>query len=383
MNVHFTENDSEESCPTCKIDHHHVYNFRNSDEFLEKEIPRVLEERKELGLQGQVGGLSFVIINVEPENLRQSVEGYLNYTGFEYTDGFEDENYITCVLERIGSPAILIRSRKSGENPFSSFNTAPKSRHLPNSRLETFVFTTPDLAKYSKIQKSRGVNFQDKETVDTESMIFMQTIPSLYHGSSIGYVQWKDDSKSFRTKDCSSLKWEFSTPSSKHLKNIFELDHTATRVHAEDRDKAIIEFMELTNYIFTMAIYVKNFNSITSVARLSEKDFAMVFTSGILPDSGQADVGPTELFIRNYGTRVHHLAFRTEKIDSTFQELGLEGMGFLLGLIGNPEEGLKQTFSNASAETLLVNEYIQRFGGFDGFFTTSNVTLLTEATAAQ
>lgn len=383
MNVHFTENDSQKNCPTCNLDHHHVYNFRNSDEFLEKEIPRVLEERDEFGLQGLVGGLSFVIINVEPENFPQAVEDYLKYTGFEHTDGFEDDKYKTCVLESIGSPAILIRLRKSEKNPFSSFNTAPKARHLPNSRLETFVFTTPNMAKYSSIQKSRGVNFLEEETVETDSMIFMQTIPSLYHGSSIGYVQWKGDSGSFRTKNCSSLKREFKKPSSKFLKNIFELDHTATRIHAEDRDKAIIEFMELTNYNFAMAIYVKDFNSITSVARLSEKDFAMVFTSGILPDNAQENVGPTELFIRNYGTRVHHLAFRTAEIDATFQELGNEGMGFLLGLIGSPEEGLKQTFSNGSVHTLLVNEYIQRFGGFDGFFTASNVTLLTESTAGQ
>jgi len=116
---------------------------------------------------------------------------------------------------------------------------------------------------------------------------------------------------------------------------------------------------------------------------LGENDFAMVFTSGILPDTGEEDAGPTEKFIRNYGTRVHHLAFRTEEIDSTYQSPGKDGLGFLLELVGSPEEGLKQTFSLPSPSTLLVNEYIQRFGGFDGFFTRDNVTLLTEATSRQ
>ncbi|MBI5000385.1 MAG: hypothetical protein HZB92_02505 [Euryarchaeota archaeon] len=53
------------------------------------------------------------------------------------------------------------------------------------------------------------------------------------------------------------------------------------------------------------------------------------------------------------------------------------------GLVGSEREGLKQTFTKHSANTLIVNEYIHRYGGFDGFFRKSNVTLLTEATGKQ
>ncbi|MCF2141911.1 MAG: hypothetical protein K9W44_17805 [Candidatus Lokiarchaeota archaeon] len=49
-------------------------------------------------------------------------------------------------------------------------------------------------------------------------------------------------------------------PDYTHLKNIYKLDHTATRVRARDRDAAIIEFMNLTNYNFDFAIYVNNLN---------------------------------------------------------------------------------------------------------------------------
>ena len=90
----------------------------------------------------------------------------------------------------------------------------------------------------------------------------------------------------------------------------------------------------------------------------------MVFTSGILPDNGQEDVGPTEQFIRNYGTRVHHFAFRTEEIDSTYRALGNDGMGFLLELVGSPEEGLQQTFSLGSqkhASCERVHSEVRRF----------------------
>ncbi len=77
------------------------------------------------------------------------------------------------------------------------------------------------------------------------------------------------------------------------------------------------------------------------------------------------------------------MAFRTEDIEETVSALKNDGMSFLIDLVGSPSEGLKQIFSSPSENTLLVNEYIHRYGDFDGFFTKSNVTLLTGATAKQ
>jgi hypothetical protein len=119
------------------------------------------------------------------------------------------------------------------------------------------------------------------------------------------------------------------------------------------------------------------------VARREHDDFAMVFTSGISPDIGDDVVGPTEKFIRNYGTRVHHIAFRTENIVKTVAALKADGLLFLLDLVGSPDEGLRQIFSVPSLHTMLVTEYIQRYGDFDGFFTKSNVEKLTKATEKQ
>ena len=77
------------------------------------------------------------------------------------------------------------------------------------------------------------------------------------------------------------------------------------------------------------------------------------------------------------------MAFRTEDIEETVSALKDNGMSFLIDLVGSAQEGLKQIFSSPSENTLLVNEYIHRFGDFDGFFTKSNVTLLTGATEKQ
>jgi len=140
--------------------------------------------------------------------------------------------------------------------------------------------------------------------------------------------------------------------------------------------------MGLTNYTFDFAIYVPDLNSITNVARLPGARFAQVFTSGIRRD-GAGESGPTEEFIRNYGPRVHHMAFLTRDIATTDRALRADGLGFLSDLVGDEADGIRQSFSVPSPHTLLVNEYIERYRGFDGFFTTHNVTKLTRATAGQ
>lgn len=369
-------------CPQCGTALPHIYDFKNSDEILKTEVPRVMDERKANGLEGMVGDLECVIINTEPDRLGAAVSELLGYTGLDLDDAFECDNFRTVILKANKGAAFIIRSRK-GPNPFYVYNQAPKAKHLPNTRLETYVFSVEDIEEYVKIQQSRGVKFLGDDIIKGIDFSFIQTQPLKSMGSSIGVIQWHNDCGNYRTPNSRPLDLNIRKPESSHLTLIKDLDHTAFRVMAKDRDKTIIEFMELTNYRFEFAIYVKTFNSITNVARVSGGNFAMVFTSGITPYIDEDTAGPTERFIHNYGARVHHLAFNTEHIEDTFSKLQRDGMGFLIDLVGGPDEGLHQTFSEASPNTLLVNEYIHRYGDFDGFFTKSNVTLLTGATDKQ
>ncbi|MBN2279861.1 MAG: hypothetical protein JXQ65_04705 [Candidatus Marinimicrobia bacterium] len=357
--------------------------FKNNDEFLLNSVKEVVDERKKAGLENLIGGLESIIINVEPEKFEASIQELLNYTGYGLKESYENDLYQTTVLGLDESADILVRARKSEDNPFREFNIAPKSRSLPNTRLETFVFRCDDVKKYYDIQSKRGVEFLSNEINETSNYYFIQTKPSKFTGISIGLVQWKKDGRIYKDTDDEKMELNLLKPAHDYLENIKKLDHTATRVKATDRDAAILEFMNLTNYNFEFAIYVKSFNSITNVARLSDKDFAMVFTSGISPYKNEEESGPTEKFIHNYNTRTHHLAFVTENIEDTFQNLKCDGMDFLVELVGSPEEGLKQTFSETSKHTFLVNEYIHRYGDFTGFFTRNNVTLLTESTSKQ
>ncbi|MDD1759141.1 MAG: hypothetical protein LUQ44_00890, partial [Methanothrix sp.] len=220
---------------------------------------------------------------------------------------------------------------------------------------------------------------------DFGNYYFIQTRPSKFTGNSLGFIEWKGKRGAYSSAESLSIEGGEGpiSPTSLYLQNILWLDHAATRVRAQDRNPAILEFMRLTNYDFDFAIYVKSLNSITSVARLSHSDFAMVFTSGIAPYVREEISGPTEKFINNFGARVHHIAFQTEEIEATVDGLKKDGMQFLLPLVGSPGEGLKQIFSQPSENTLLVTEYIHRYGDFDGFFTRSNVTKLTAATDKQ
>ncbi len=259
----------------------------------------------------------------------------------------------------------------------------PKAAGLPHTRLETLVFETTDLDRYVAIQKARGVNFLSDAIVQSNSYSFIQTVPSTFSGMSFGFIQWSGAARNYASPESTPLDWRLRKPDYPYLGNVKELDHAAVRVEARDRDPAIIEFLHLTNYRFDFSIYVETLNSITNVARLPGSKFAAVFTSGIHPYVDDETSGPTEKFVHNYGTRVHHIAFRTENIEATVAALKDAGMEFLLDLVGSEEEGLKQIFSLPSVNTLLVTEYIHRYGDFAGFFTKSNVTLLTAATAKQ
>jgi 4-hydroxyphenylpyruvate dioxygenase-like putative hemolysin len=357
--------------------------FRNREELLQTKAAEIYDWRKNIGLEGLVKGLDSVIINTEPQLQAQAVQELLSYTGYYMTAAFQTPNQRTCVLQQHGSADIIITARLATENPFLSFNRFPKSQHLPHTRLETFVFQTTNLEEYVSIQQSVGVAFATNTIQHEDHFSFIQTSPSPYTGNSIGFIEWDQKKNHYNSSSTQTLDWRFPKPPKNYLTHIGKLDHAATRVRAQNRDAAILEFTKLTNYNFDFAIYVEAYNSITNATRLSKTDFALVFTSGISPYINDVTSGPTEKFISNYGTRVHHLAFETKHIDATFTALKDDGMTFLIELVGSRDEGLQQTFTTPSPSTLLVTEYIHRYNGFDGFFTKSNVTRLTQATQKQ
>lgn len=358
--------------------------FHNDDTALRQGAERVLEMRRTEGLEGLVGGLECLLVNVAEANFTDAVEEFLRHTGLDLAAAFSRENGNRALLRGPAGADILVKTRPGGDNPFAAQNRGAKTGPYGDEpRLETFVFACHDLDRYVAVQKKRGVAFMNPDITRTSTYDFIQTMPSAHTGNSLGFVQWKGGRREYVHDACLPLALGVAKPARAHLSHIGGLDHVATRVKARDRDPAILEFMALTNYAFDFAVYVEALNSITNVARLPGADYAQVFTSGISPLSDEAPSGPTELFIRNYGTRPHHVAFNTVHIDAVVAALAEDGLGYISDLVGSPAEGLKQIFTRMSPTTLLVTEYIQRFDGFDGFFTKSNVTHLTKATEKQ
>lgn len=359
-------------------------NKENNDDLLREKAQKIVKARKDNGLEGIVGDLAYCVINTEPNNQVAAVQEFLDYTGYVVAEAFENETVRVIVLKCPESADLWIQTRKRGSNPFKEINCYPKSSHLPNTRLETLVFYCHDLDQLHKGHCKLGNQFATSNIIEKDKYRFLQTPPSRYTGNSIGFIQWRDEQESYKSSGDNEIDIScFVKPDKPWLKNIGTLDHSATRVQSRHRDPAILEFMACTNYNFDFAIYVPQLNSITNVARLPGARFAYVFTSGIALDPDPEALGPTELFVKNYGPRVHHLAFITHQIDQVDNALRTDGLDFLSDLVGSEEEGIRQSFSCPSPTTFLVNEYIERYGGFKGFFTQQNVTLLTLATLKQ
>jgi hypothetical protein len=358
--------------------------FVNDDAKLLENVDKMRQARKKAGLEGLVGGLEAVIVNVEPGDEEAAAGEFLDWTGLDWRGSWQTAERRVLQLSLEGSADFLVTSRKNGgPNPFREFNVRPRTEAKPDARLETFVYRCNDLPRYVALQMARGVKFMSEAALDAGPYLFIQTPPSRYTGNSLGFVQWKEGEGEWTPERAEAWGKPLAKPAKPYLADVFELDHTATRVTAQDRDPAILEFMELTGYDFTFAVFVESLNSITNVARLSHDDYAQVFTSGITPFKSFEESGPTEKFISNFGRRVHHAAFRCADIESVYAGLAADGMEFLVDLVGGPSEGLHQTFTKTFPFTFLVHEYIQRYSGFDGFFTKSNVTALTLATDKQ
>lgn len=359
--------------------------FHNDDGVLLENVDKVLTARRRDGLDGLVGGLAAILINTDRETLVPAAQELVAGTALDFVSAFATAT-ADCILLRDGFGAdVLVQSRRGGDNPFLPYNHGQKTPPQVSARLETFCFTCSDLPRYVAIQQRRGVRFATPAIVETDGFRWIQTLPSSYTGNSLGFIEWKGRSGDFACAGVTPLDVVVEKPNQPWYGHIRGLDHVATRVRARDRDAAIVEFLGLTNYQFAFAVYVESLNSITNVARLTAGDYAQVFTSGISPlaDDDPAASGPTEGFIRNYGLRPHHMAFAVEAIEAVVAGLMEQKMSFLSELIGSREEGLKQIFSTMSPVTYLVNEYIERYDGFDGFFTKSNVSLLTKATERQ
>ncbi|OGL79453.1 hypothetical protein A3J43_02055 [Candidatus Uhrbacteria bacterium RIFCSPHIGHO2_12_FULL_54_23] len=423
---------------------------KKNSPFFEEFLSRIYDRRESSGLHDLLGPMRAVLVQVQTgDALSYLAELYL-MTPYRFHAGYANKTHRIYILRN--HPVIASEHSERGNPPtphrnkiassaspsrndtrahtylpdyivleplshsyrdrFSSLNSIyPKSEAKLNAKYMGEIYRVNNLNETQKILEGQQFRFLNISTINNHFLChpsFAFTKISYYTGNIVGYTE--SDLKDYGalelgtpfTLDAEARKTlEKADAVQKHfgLHNLIHgIDHLATRVLANEREDAILEFLSLSNYYFWGAYTIEDMNSSTNICRNPDiktelHSPAKVFTANNVPYYANSIVGlpsPTEDFVRNYGKRMHHIAYEVEDgatedgtkyIDFLVDKLIAADVHFLEQVIGECRDfpDLKQIFSKSSHYSTLVTEYVQRCEGFDGFFTKSNVAYLTHA----
>jgi hypothetical protein len=390
------------------------YGDKQNSDFFEDYLVRLLEERDRGGLTELIGEIDAIMMTVDPGNSIDYIAELALMTPYHYLVTLESETHWTHVLRiNMNAPDILVREVKDPNirGIFRSLNEVyPIGAIKPNCRYMGEIFRVNDLHDTVALQTEREFRFFNQDEVRKLELPGNVAIskPSPYTHNIIGYLERPQQQARVYSLGISSIRDDVQSvyQAAKEIQAeldidtlIQPIDHLATRVYSQNREVAILEYLSLSSYYYWGSYDIKDQNSSTNVTKsVHQKDEsrspAKVFTANNTPyfvNHLEKLPSPTENFVRNYGPRLHHIAFsvkdgmhgETANIDYVVDAIKQNGKKFLLDIIGSQEEGLKQIFSSASEHSSLIIEYVQRFGDFSGFFTKQNVADLTHAAGAE
>ncbi|MEL5848339.1 MAG: hypothetical protein U7M05_03130 [Candidatus Igneacidithiobacillus chanchocoensis] len=383
---------------------------KQNSAFFEEWLPRLLEERDRLGLTDNIGRIDALMITLEPGHSAAYIRELCLMTPYNYLVTLDTDQHSTHILRiDMNAPDILVREVKNPDlhGIFRSLNEVyPIGSKKPNSRYMGEIFQVQNLHEVLEIQKAREVRFFNQEQIRQMELPGNMAIvkPSPYTHNIVGYWERPDDHIRVYSLGNSRIDPEMQAAfeEAQELREyvgiadlLLPIDHLATRVYSQNREVAILEYLSLSSYYYWGSYDIADQNSSTNVTKsLHYEDVlhspAKVFTAANHPyfcNHLLQIPSPTESFVRNFGPRLHHIAVAVRdgqsegktNIDYVVSRLAECGQKFLLQVIGSEQEGLKQIFSRASEHTSLIIEYVQRFHGFQGFFTKDNVADLTAA----
>ena len=388
---------------------------KKNSSFFNEYRTKVYARRKESGVDDLVSNMRAVVIQVDTGTDIETLAELHRMTPYRHSAGYLGSTHKYHVLHnRPDYPALLVIEPLSPDfvDFVSRINRQyPLARPKPNTRYIGEIYSATDLNVLRSTLESQNMRFE--YAGDTENPFytwdgFLFSIPSDFTGNRIGF-----SNLDFNDPDSLALgeRLELTPPELETLKAASEfasesgvgplmlgLDHMATRILAGEREDAILEFLTMVPYYFWGAYNIADMNSSTNVNRNPniEDDKvspAKVFTANNTPsfvNSFKNLPMPTEDFVRNYGRRMHHMAYEIldgdhdsgqKNVDFVVDILKNKGVDFLAHVVGECKDkpDLKQIFSKHSKNTLLITEYVERCHHFDGFFTKTNVAALTEA----
>ncbi|WP_455206456.1 hypothetical protein [Kaarinaea lacus] len=391
---------------------------RNGDKqnsaFFEEYLVRLLEERDRVGLTDLVGEIDAIMMTVDPGHSIDYIAELALMTPYHYLVTLESETHWTHILRiNMNSPDILVREVKDPNirGIFRSLNEVyPIGAIKPNCRYMGEIFRVSNLHETVALQTEREFRFFNQDDIRRLELPGNIAIskPSPYTHNIVGYLERPLNQIRVYSLGMSSIREDVQAvyEAAKEIQArlgidelIQPIDHLATRVYSQNREVAILEYLSLSSYYYWGSYDIKDQNSSTNVTKSvhfteENRSPAKVFTANNTPyfvNHLEKLPSPTENFVRNYGPRLHHIAFAVKdgmqgdatNIDYVVDAIKQNGKKFLLEIIGSQEEGLKQIFSSASEHSSLIIEYVQRFGEFDGFFTKDNVAELTHAAGVE
>ncbi len=388
---------------------------KNSDFFDEYRL-KIYERRQQSGLNELIGNLAALVVQVETNEALDYMQELYLMTPYRYHSSYINDTHKIYFLvnKNPNFPAFIILEplSKTFVDSLTRLNMLyPKARPKPNARYVGEIFNSSNLSETKRLLESFDIRFhypgETKNAFFTNEH-FKFTFPSDLTGNRIGYTA--NDMHAEKTLNIGQA-FSLTKEQLKILdqiaqksadlgldKLILGVDHMATRILAGEREGAILEFLTLADYYFWGAYNIHDMNSSTNVNRNHKvKDDkcspAKVFTANNTPSYVNSFEGlpmPTENFVRNYGRRMHHIAYEVldgdhksgkKNVDYVVEQLKNNGIEFLAHIVGECKDtpDLKQIFSKHSQYSLLITEYVERCHGFEGFFTKTNVAALTKA----
>lgn len=388
---------------------------KKNSPFFEEYLEKVYLRREATGLDTLVGKIRGMVVQVSSgEAIQYLTELYL-MTPYRLKKAYRGPShrvYALTTTPRFPTLFVLEPNSADYRDSMTSINELyPRAKEKPNARYLGEIYHSTNRKEVRKILEGQEIRFQDPRSVRNAFLgnpNFTLTERSYFTNNMVAYSE--NDLVDLDALELGELlvltpeeKDKLARADEAHQKLDFHtlirgIDHLATRVFCDDREHALLEFLTLSPYYFWGAYDITEMNSSTNVTRYPglEDELispAKVFTANNIPfylNSIDPKPSPTEDFVRNFGRRMHHVAYEVvdgaresgiKNIDYVVGELAKADIPFLADIIGRCDDfpDLKQIFSKSSPYSFLITEYVQRCHDFKGFFTKTNVAALTAA----
>lgn len=392
---------------------------KKSSDFFNDYRLKIYERRTASGVQDMLGGICALVVQVETGDALPYMRELYVMTPYRLSRVYLNRTHKIYFLEadRDNPRYVLLEPLDPGfEDDLTRLNMLyPLARKKPNARYVGEIFNTADLVETRKTLESHNIRFHYPD--ETENPFFSNThfnftFPSSITGNRVGYTagdtfdgQGLELGEQILLTDSERRSLDEAAEQAESQGTgglILGVDHMASRILAGEREDAILEFLTMSDYYFWGAYNITDQNSSTNVTRNPDvsddkNSPAKVFTANNTPsfvNSFENLPMPTENFVRNFGRRMHHIAYEVrdgdhaageKNVDYVVATLQEHGIPFLAHVVGEctDQPNLKQIFSKHSEYSILITEYVERCLGFDGFFTRDNVAALTEAAGAD